>query len=64
MNKYKLIFSTSTLPTSSTDFLTFNGVDVYGFTMSAFPNIDGIVAVNITSYCLEYCKLDSSTYTI
>ena len=42
MNKYKLIFSTSTLPTSSTDFLIFSEVDVYGFTMLGFPNIDGI----------------------
>ena len=49
---------------SSSNFLTFEGLDIYGFTMPQFPNIDGIIAVNTTSFCLEYWTLDSSTYAV
>lgn len=51
-----------TFPTSANEFLEFSELDIYGFTMHQFPNLDGIVAMNTTSADLVFCDLDSTTY--
>ena len=63
MHKIKLK-TTETTPSNANDFFVFKDLDVFGFTMHQYPNLDGIVSVNMTTNWLNYWSVDSSTFKI
>ncbi|CAI2386633.1 unnamed protein product [Moneuplotes crassus] len=61
--RYDMLTNTQETHPTGDDFLSFPGYQVYGFTMNAFPKIDGIIASNTlkSEFSLYYLELDQTT---
>ena len=46
------------------EYLEFENLDIYGFTMHSYPNIDGVVGFEISSSAFVFLRLVPGTHTI
>ena len=52
------------IPTSASSFLEYPDLDIFGFTMHQFPDLDGIIGYKISTQELIFWEIDSVTYKI
>jgi hypothetical protein len=51
-------------PASVNEHLEFENREIYGFTMSSYPTIDGIITKEFNVNDIMYCSLDATTQSI
>ena len=50
----------ATYPSATNEFLEFENLDVYGFTMQTFPIIKGLIAFDLSARLFRYIELDAT----